>query len=245
MLFALSLLATAVSSQYCGGGPTSALDSNLGAVTFEDITNANDCPGQIGVQDFTSSVAEISAGEEYTMTYAVTTCGGTYTRVSNVWIDFNGDETYTDDEQLQDPVVTSAATQVVSVTFTVPTDAVSGDTRMRVVVSERATPVLAPCDPFGYGGVKEFGISIGGGSGGAGGLSGGSWFLVIVFAIFLPIYLIGGAAWGHKQGKNGIDLVPNLAFWKEFAPNVMAGCTITLNKIKALTGGKTEEYGEI
>lgn len=248
MLLALSLMATAVVGQYCGGGPTSALDSNLGAVTMtgnsKSIANTNDCPGQIGVQDLTSDVADISAGDDYTMTYAVTTCGGTYTRVSAVWIDFNCNEVFDDNEMLQAPTTTSAASQVVSITFTVPPDAVSGTSRMRVAVQERATPTLGPCDPFGYGGVKDFGITIGGGGRGAGGLSGGSWFLIVVFAILLPIYGIGGAALNHKNGQTGIDLVPNLSFWREFPAYVKEGFTVTVNKLKGLTG-KTEEYGEI
>jgi hypothetical protein len=31
---------------------------------------------------------------------------------------------------------------------------------MRVMVQERSTPTLGPCDVYGYGGVKDFGISV-------------------------------------------------------------------------------------
>jgi hypothetical protein len=245
---ALALYATAVAGQYCGGGPTSALDSNLGPVSMEgnseSIDNTNDCPGQIGIQDLTSQIADISAGESYTVVYHVTTCGGTYTRVSAVWIDFNCDQTFSADEMLQAPTVSSSANDVITINFDVPSDAVDGESRMRVAVQERANPTLNPCDPFGYGGVKDFGITIGG-SGRAGGLSGGSWFLIVVFGIFLPVYLVGGAAWQHKNGHTGVELIIHLEFWKEFPNYVKEGFAVTKAKLMALSGKGTEEYGEI
>ena len=42
-----------------------------------------------------------------------------------------------------------------------PADAVLASTRMRVMVQERSTPTLGPCDVFSYGGVKDFGIIVG------------------------------------------------------------------------------------
>ncbi len=100
-----------------------------------------------------------------------------------------------------------------------PADAVLASTRMRVMVQERSTPTLGPCDVFGYGGVKDFGITVGTGGGGGGGgdgsMSGGDWFLITVFAIGLPVYLAAGIGLNHKNGKTGMDLViyiPNKNF---------------------------------
>ena len=42
-----------------------------------------------------------------------------------------------------------------------PADAVLATTRMRVMVKETTNSTLGPCDSFGYGGVKDFGIIVG------------------------------------------------------------------------------------
>jgi hypothetical protein len=246
-LLGLSMMAAVAVAQYCPGanpGPTSALDSNLGPVSMGDIDNTNDCPGQVGVQDFSSMSTSLGKGGSYTLNYHVTTCGGTYTRVSAAWIDFNQNGVWEDTEMLGgSSVTTTTADNLVAQDFTVPADAVDGPTMLRVAVQERATPSLSPCDAFGYGGVKDFSINIGGK--GAGGLSDGSWFLIVVFGIFLPVYTVGGAAFNHNQGKTGIELVPNLDFWRDFPTNVKAGVEKTIGFCKGLAGKKTDDFAEI
>ncbi|XP_067122300.1 uncharacterized protein [Centruroides vittatus] len=58
-------------------------------------------------------------------------------------------------------------------------------------------------------------------------LSTGS-ILLIVFFTFLVIYIIGGIIWnGYCLGASGIELLPNLEFWREFPALVTDGARFT------------------
>jgi len=240
-LATLALLASTSHGQtYCGGGPTYTQDSNLGEVKLVGnsltIDNTVNCPGQLGVQNYVTQSADLTPGQDYTLTYTVTTCGGQYTRYSAAWIDFNNNAVFDTNEQLCSPTSTTTSPQNINCAFTVPADAVLASTRMRVMVQERSTPTLGPCDVFGYGGVKDFGITVGTGGGGGGGgdgsMSGGDWFLITVFAIGLPVYLAAGIGLNHKNGKTGMDLMPHREFWGNFPDYVKTGCSISATATK-------------
>jgi hypothetical protein len=199
-------------AQYCSSGPTSPLDSNLGLVFLRgnsnNINNADDCPGSVGVQDFTNEEANLSPGKSYTLSYDVTTCNGQYNRYSSAWIDFNADGQFTADEEIGTATLTSQSPDTQNKEFTVPDDAVLGVTEMRVMVQERASAGMGPCDMFGYGGTKQFSIRIGGGGGGSsGGMSGGSEFLLIVFLLGF-VYFVGGFGYSYQvKGLRGSEAV--------------------------------------
>jgi len=146
---------------YCAGGPTSYQDSNLGAVHFDNISDTSDCPGQTGVQDHTNMKTAVIPGSSYTLLYDVTTCGQAYSRSSAVWIDWNHNERFEANEQVgaTHSTFSSAPSETVHVTFTVPDDATIATTRMRVMVQESATN-LDPCAVYTYGGAKDFSIEI-------------------------------------------------------------------------------------
>jgi len=64
-------------------------------------------------------------------------------------------------------------------------------------------------------------------------LTGGGWFLIIIFAIGLPIYLGAGIYYKYKiKGATGIELCPNIEFWKDLPYLVMDGCKFTKSKIQ-------------
>jgi len=64
------------------------------------------------------------------------------------------------------------------------------------------------------------------------GLTGGAWFLIILFAIALPVYIIGGVIYNLKvKNATGAELIPNFAFWKDFPALIKEGCTFTFGKI--------------
>jgi len=65
-----------------------------------------------------------------------------------------------------------------------------------------------------------------------GGLTGGAWFLIILFAIVLPVYIIGGVVYNIKvKSATGVEVIPNIAFWKDFPSLIKEGCTFTFGKI--------------
>jgi hypothetical protein len=79
------------------------------------------------------------------------------------------------------------------------------------------------------------------GSGGGGGESGvfGVWFLILTFAVVMPLYIGGAALYNYKvkgaRGAEVMKLTPN--FWSAFFTNVKAGVSFTLSGFKTGGGG--------
>jgi len=70
----------------------------------------------------------------------------------------------------------------------------------------------------------------------AGGLSGGSVFLIILFAGFAA-YFIGGMVFlAGVKGQRGREMVPNLGFWMMIPGLIQDGATFTVKRIKVLAG---------
>merc|ERR1711871_852623 len=102
--------------------------------------------------------------------------------------------------------------------------------RMRVIAQETSVSDLDPCATFGYGGVKDYTIHL---SAGVGGLSDGSLFLILTFFVFLPLYLGGGMIYNYKvKEKRGIEMVPNLEFWRALPGYTKVGCIYSYGKAK-------------
>ena len=72
----------------------------------------------------------------------------------------------------------------------------------------------------------------GGGSGsGSGGLSGGSVFLIIFFVSFFLYFAIGMFYKRKRYHAEGVDMVPNVGFWRDLPYLVKDGVTFTISKI--------------
>ena len=166
-LFALVAMVTAQGQTYCvaGVGPTSTADSEIIGVTLNgdtDTISQNDplC-GTAGVQDFTSTdSADISRGAQYTLSVAMGTCGGNYGGAIAAWIDFNADGDF-DDAGEQLGAVSGTPTFIQDFTFVVPSSAVLGGSRLRVMQQEGGSAAsIAPCNSFSWGSVKTTNLEL-------------------------------------------------------------------------------------
>lgn len=249
ILFLCVNLVALTLAQYCQSGPTTSVDGNLGKVVLngdsKGINDPLDCPGYAGVKDQTTLSADLHPGGAYTLQYNVTTCGNPFPTVSGAWIDYNQNGTFDSDEILF-PFNRSTPTAWVSNSFTVPSSAKAGTTRMRVQVQETSsTGPLDPCYRFAYGGTKDFTIVIGSGSGASssGGLSGGSVFIIIVLVASV-VYVVGGCAFNKlKKGTSGAkESCPNNEFWFDLPALVKDGFLFTKSK---LTGKGGDGYDKI
>lgn len=154
-------------SQYCTVcGPSSNADSNVQSVQLTGSSGAinfTGCPGVIGLQDLTMSQSVgLTAGSSYTVSIQFGTCGGNYTGVGQAWIDFDQSGTFDPSESLgtwQGIPPTSLS----SFNFTVPVNALSGSTRMRIVQYEGGALPINPCASFTWGSSMDFGITVSGG----------------------------------------------------------------------------------
>jgi len=234
---------TFVSSQqtYCVAnvGPSSTLDSNIGAVHLvgdsKTITEDNDCPGTMGVQLFLTMQADLTMGKSYSLMFTETTCGGVYPTLAGAWIDFNRDGTFSAVEQL---TAFTPGKGALTIPFTVPAldnltvPAVVGDSRLRVQVQETYQTYIDPCGAFSYGGTKDFGITIKApGSGSKSGVSGGTIFLILLL-IGVFLYIVIGASYNKfKRGTTGFkETCPHYDNWSNFLGYVKDGFIFTRSK---------------
>jgi len=59
----------------------------------------------------------------------------------------------------------------------------------------------------------------------AGGLSGGSLFLILFLGVALPVYLGGGWYYNHKYKElQGVEAVPQIEYWRQLPGLVKDGC---------------------
>lgn len=101
---------------------------------------------------------DLGQGTQYTVTITPTWPGASqYNEGYGVWIDFNQDGAFADPGER---VITIAPSQTnpVTGTFTIPTNAALGTTRMRVIMNDQATQ--APCTSFTYGEVEDYNVNI-------------------------------------------------------------------------------------
>ncbi|KAL6063600.1 Autophagy-related protein 27 [Balamuthia mandrillaris] len=65
------------------------------------------------------------------------------------------------------------------------------------------------------------------------GLAGG-WIFIIVLSCVVVVYLVGGVAYQKfRKEESGLNLIPNLEFWKALPGYVKDGCVFSFNKGKA------------
>lgn len=158
-----------VSAQtYCASNALSQWDSKCDRVVLVGNTvTIDENSAAAGCQTYTDNTnvaaADLSPGGIYTVTITQGTCGGNYTRRSNAWIDFNNDGDFTDVGEM---LSNGSGTGVNVITFTVPCNAVAGNTRMRVIVNETFANQTNPCGTYTWGETEDYTVNIQAPSGG-------------------------------------------------------------------------------
>ncbi len=157
--------AVGVGSAYGGGGSTSYCASRGNNVSDEYINNVqigsiNNTSGvNGGYADFTTISTTLSKGSSVNITITPTWTGTIYAEGYAVWIDYNQDNDFDDAGELVYSRSATTATPI-SGSFTVPTSATDGPTRMRVSMKYNGIPT--PCESFTYGEVEDYTVDIGG-----------------------------------------------------------------------------------
>ena len=145
----------ATTSSYCAAQGTSTADEKIGKVQIATINNTS--TGTAGYEDFTNLTANLSKGSAYTITITPSWTGTVYSEGYAAWIDYNGDKDFDDAGEL---VWSKAAstTNPVSGTFTIPTTALTGTTRLRVAMRYNTLPLA--CGSFDYGQVEDYTVNL-------------------------------------------------------------------------------------
>ena len=115
-------------------------------------TSARETNGYIN----TGLSTNLVRGSSQTITYSAGFSSTAYTEYWKVWIDWNRNGTFESTELVVNRTSSSSAN--LSTSFTVPTSAVLGQTRMRVSMSDANQTACA--NPFNYGEVEDYTVNI-------------------------------------------------------------------------------------
>jgi hypothetical protein len=140
---------------YCTSRGNSTVDEwikqvKLGTINYNSGNNG-------GYADFTNLSTTLVKGTSNSITITPGWTGTKYSEAYRVWIDYNQDGDFLDSgEQVYSKSRTTATS--VSGSFTVPTTALNGQTRMRVSMKYNAYPTA--CEIFSYGEVEDYTVII-------------------------------------------------------------------------------------
>lgn len=149
---------------YCSSNGNNTNDEYISRVQIGSINKTSGVgTTSTGYSDFTSTSTDLSVGASSTITITPTWTGTIYNEGYAVFIDYNQDGDFTD---AGETVWTKAASQTtpVSGSFTVPSSATSGETRLRVSMKYNGVPTS--CESFQYGEVEDYTVNITTGGGG-------------------------------------------------------------------------------
>ena len=146
---------------YCTSTATSTSYGDIQRVELNTIDNSSTgCAGMYS--DYTSISTLVSPGVSYPMELDLINCSaGTYSYGTRVWIDCDHNGLFDTYELLQDSYNSLPSLVTVNVPFsiTIPSTALSGLTRMRIVIIEsNAAPT--PCGTYTWGETEDYMVNI-------------------------------------------------------------------------------------
>ncbi|WP_415831446.1 GEVED domain-containing protein, partial [Flavobacterium terrigena] len=109
-----------------------------------------------GYGNFTSMSTSVNLGSLVSISISAGWVNSSYAEAFNVWIDYNKNGSFESNELVYSKSKSKAAT--VSGSFTIPTSALTGTTRMRVSMKYNANP--SACEVFTRGEVEDYSINI-------------------------------------------------------------------------------------
>lgn len=140
--------------QYCAANGTNTQYEWISNVKIGTINNTTAANGGYG--NFTNLSSNVTKGTAYTVSLTPGYASTVYSEYFRVYIDYNADYDFVDAGEL---VYTSAAvTGLNTVSITIPTTAITGATRMRVMMKDAA--LTGPCEVFTYGEVEDYTLNI-------------------------------------------------------------------------------------
>jgi bacillolysin len=110
-----------------------------------------------GYYDATASSTSVTAGTSQTISFSAGFTGSAYTEYWKVFIDYNQDGDFGDSGET---IVSgsSSSSGTLSATFTVPSTAKTGKTRMRLIMSDNSA--TTSCGSYSYGETEDYSLNI-------------------------------------------------------------------------------------
>ncbi len=141
---------------YCAAGSTQTSNEKISNVTFNTINNNS--TATVGYEDFTHISTTVEKGETYSFSSTISNIWVSDQVI--VWIDFNQNGDFTDPGE-QVLLINNTAGSPMTGSFTIPSDAMNGPTRMRVRLHDaNSGPMTAPCGNSTWGQVEDYTVII-------------------------------------------------------------------------------------
>lgn len=145
---------------YCASGATNGFDTKIDTVSFAGVTTGTSPTAQETYTDYTATVIPATAGVALPLSIVNGSSSGIYYGGTvTVWIDYDHSGTFDAAEQVYQFVTTGLNT-VPPTTITIPTSALNGPTRMRIICPEGGT--TAACGTWAYGETEDYTVDISG-----------------------------------------------------------------------------------
>ncbi len=156
---AYSLVATGVSgTAYCNSAPNSTADSRINNFKLANIDQSNPANLCTGYSDFTARTIELEKGRTYPLSLTLGTCGANANKIAKVFVDWNNDGDFNDEEELVATSNMINGTGTFTSNVTIPHMAINNNySLLRVVLTETddATKVL-PCGNYAKGETQDY-----------------------------------------------------------------------------------------
>jgi uncharacterized repeat protein (TIGR02543 family) len=141
-----------VEKVYCTSSSNDYSYEYIAGVQVGDLNNTS---GATGYTDFTYLAASLVQDAAVSVSLTPGFSGSSYMEYWKIWIDYNGDSDFADTGE---EVFSGSGSSTVTGSFTVPTNTITGDTRMRVSMQYNAPPPY--CGTFTYGEVEDYTVTI-------------------------------------------------------------------------------------
>jgi len=151
---AASFTTTGCAVSYCTSKGTNTTYEYINKVLLGSISNTSG--NNSGYGNYTALSTNLAGGTSNTITLTPGFTGSSYREYWKVYIDYNKNGVFTD---AGENVATTNSTAAVSASFTVPTTALNGSTRMRVQMQYNASP-SSSCATYTYGEVEDYTVNI-------------------------------------------------------------------------------------
>lgn len=155
---AYSLIETGVGgTAYCASAPTSSADSRINNFTLSNINNMP-APGCTTYSNYTNLTGQLEQGKTYQLSLTLGTCGSNFNKIAKVYIDYNGDGSFTGSGELVATTGVINGTGIFTTNITVPGNVIVGNySLMRVVLTETSDPnAVTPCGSYAKGETQDY-----------------------------------------------------------------------------------------
>ncbi len=149
-----------VQLNYCASNGNDVSDEYISNVQIGSINNSSGAASS-GYADYSSISTNLTKGASSTITITPTWTGTIYDEGYAVFIDYNKDGDFSDSGETVWSKTASKDTSV-SGSFTVPTSAITGTTRIRVILRYNAVP--SACGSYNYGETEDYTVNLIGGT---------------------------------------------------------------------------------